>query len=45
MDASNGINFAPDDIIPPRDQEKTDMWMLGSVANDVSRIILRLWKI
>ena len=38
MNASNGISFAPDDIIPPRDQEKADMRMLGSVANDVSRI-------
>ena len=38
VDASNGVSFALDDIIPPRDKEKAGMWMLGSVANDLSRI-------
>ena len=45
MDASNGMSFAPVDVIPLRDQEEADMRMLGSVANDVSRITLRLWKL
>ena len=38
MDASNGNSYALDDIIPPRDQEKSDMRILGTVTNDVSRI-------